>query len=151
MNMDNENKLRKELKYLLDNEIEIEINNYRDKLNDNNIKEIAKEIYLRRGLDVSKFEKTNIVEVISSLKYLDKDKKINILKSMLITILILLLMKLPFNLVRDIGYDYISILNENPLYEKLWSLLFLLLYTVTFVSTLIISLRTFYQKYKKLG
>ena len=61
--------------------------------------------------------------------------------------LVIILVKLPFNLVRDIGYDYILIASKSTLIENLWYLLFLVLYTITALCIFIVLARGFNKKY----
>ena len=64
-------------------------------------------------------------------------------------ILLLILIKVPFSLVRDIGYDYIKILTTNNVINILWNLFFLILYTITMLCALIVLIRNFKNSYKK--
>ena len=64
-------------------------------------------------------------------------------------LLIVILLKIPFDLVNDIGYEYIEILSTKQLYYNLWNIGFLILYTITFIATAIVLLRNFNEKYNK--
>lgn len=151
-------KLEVELKYLLDEEKKKEIANHETMIDTNNvsIKEIAKDIYAKRGIDYSKLNKgffNNFVNTISDLSTVFKNKDSATKKKMIIEIIyiiiLLLLIKIPFDLVKDIGYDYIEMLSTNGLYYNLWNLAFLLLYTVTIICTFIVLIRNFNNKYSK--
>ena len=63
-------------------------------------------------------------------------------------VLLLILMKIPFDLVRDIGYEYIELLTTNSLFYTLWNFAFLLLYTITLICSVIVLIRNFNKKYK---
>lgn len=149
--------LRNELNFLLKDEIEKELIEYNAKIEDESIriKEIAKEIYLKRGLDVSKLKKgfvnnliDNINEMASLFKNKDKITKNRMYLEILYILLLLILIKIPFDLVRDIGYEYIELITTNSLFYTLWNLIFLLLYTITFVCSFIVLIRNFNKKYK---
>ena len=149
--------LRNELNFLLKDEIEKELIEYNAKIEDESIrvKEIAKEIYLKRGLDVSKLKKgfvnnliDNINEMASLFKNKDKITKNRMYLEIVYILLLLILIKIPFDLVRDIGYEYIELITTNSLFYTLWNLVFLLLYTITFVCSFIVLIRNFNKKYK---
>ena len=151
------NKLRSELKYLVEEERENEIKKISKKIDENtDVKKIAQEIYLERGLDYQKLnaniflrlinEITNVVEVFKNKN--GKDKRKMILEIVYI-ILLLILIKIPFNLVCDIGLEYINVISNNKVLNYIWNLAFLLLYTITIICTLIVLLRNFINKYNK--
>ena len=153
------NKLRSELKYLVEEERENEIKKISKKIDENtDVKKIAQEIYLERGLDYHKLntniflrlinEITNVVEVFKNKN--GKDKRKMILEIVYI-ILLLILIKIPFNLVCDIGLEYINVISNNKVLNYIWNLAFLLLYTITIICTLIVLLRNFINKYNKKG
>ena len=151
-------KLEKELKYLVEEEIQKELKNSEEMLKNENISinDIAKEIYLKRGLDLSKI-KTNIFysitdainDLVNSFKEKTKETKRKMIIEIIYTVIILLLIKIPFNLVRDIGYDYIEILSTKSIYFTLWNLIFLLIYTITFVCAMLVFIKNFIKKYSK--
>lgn len=150
-------KLEAELKYLLDDERKKEIENYNSMLDTNkvNIKEVAKEIYHKRGINYDKLNKgflNNLTNTINELSTTFKNKDSATKRKMIIEIIyiviLLILIKVPFDLVRDIGYDYIELLSTNNLYYTLWNLIFLLLYTGTIICTFIVLIKNFNNKYK---
>ena len=154
--MENERikRLRKELKYLTEEEIDKEIANYKD-IKAKDIKNVAKKIYLSRGIDYQKLNINIISELINEItsiynifKKQDKKGKINIILNIVYTIILLILMKVPFILVRDIGYDYLRILSTNKILFVLWNLIFLVLYTVTAFCAFIVLIRSFTSKNK---
>ena len=160
MKDDNIKKLNNELKFLADAERQKEIANYNTALESNNadIKAIAKEIYLRRGIDYAKLNKglfNNIINTITDLSIIFKNKDSKVKRKMIIEIiyivLVLLLLKIPFDLVRDVGYDYIDLLSTNNTYYVLWNVLFLVLYTITIFCTFIVLIRNFNNKYKNIN
>ncbi len=160
MKEDRIKKLNNELKYLTDAERQKEIINYNVALenNDVDIKNIAKEVYLRRGIDYSKLNKgvfNNIINTITDLSTIFKNKDSKVRSKMIVEIIyivvILLLLKIPFDLVRDIGYDYLELLSTNSLYYNLWNIAFLILYTITIFCTFIVLIRNFNNKYKNIG
>lgn len=152
-------KLKEELKYLLDAEIDVEIQKNKAKLEiaDVDIKALAREIYNQRGLDATKLKSgflENLTMTITDLTNIFKDKDKNIKKKMVIdlilNILLLLLLKIPFDFVRDIGADYISAIANNQVVYNVWSLAFLLIYTLTLICTFIVLIKGFNRKYKNL-
>ncbi len=160
MKEENIKKLNKELQFLLEEERKKEIARYDVALNDEkaNIKNIANAIYQSRGIDYKKLNKgifNNIMDTINDLRnvFVGKDSKTKkkMIWEIVYTILILILLKLPFDLVRDIGYNYIEILTTNHLFEKIWELAFLLMYTITFICAFIVLIRNFNQKYKNIS
>lgn len=160
MKDDNIKKLNNELKFLTDAERQKEIANYNVALESNNadIKAIAKEIYLRRGIDYAKLNKglfNNIINTITDLSTIFKNKDSKVKRKMIVEIiyivLVLLLLKIPFDLVRDVGYDYIDLLSTNNTYYVLWNVLFLVLYTITIFCTFIVLIRNFNNKYKNIN
>jgi len=148
--------LERELRYLKKEVIIEEIENNKTGLDykNVNIKSLAKDIYERRGIDYSKL-KTNIFSVFINEFSLAldgiKNKSLNIKRKMifdlLTLILIVVLIKIPFDLVRDIGYEYIEILTTSNFFYTLWDLLFLVLYTITLICSLISLIRNFNNKY----
>lgn len=150
-------KLTKELKNLPESEIQKEIAYYDTALESENadIKAIVKEIYTKRGMDYSKLNKgivNNIVNTINDFIDVIKNKDSKVKGKMLIEvfyiIILLILIKIPFNLVRDLGYDFIPNLLTNNLYYKLWNTAFFIIYIITFICTLILSITNFNNKYK---
>jgi len=148
--------LEKELKYLTKEALEKEIENNKNKLEnkDVNIKKIAKEIYLRRGLDINKLNRnitSNLINDINtffnSFKGKDKTIKRKMIIDIVYLIILIILIKLPFDLVRDIGYEYIELLSTNNIFYTLWNLAFLLLYTITAICTFIVLVKNFNQNY----
>ena len=140
--MNKEEELRKELKYLINSEIDKEIELNRVNLTNNNvdIKSLANDIYLKHGVDINRIKS-------NPLGFLNTNNKNKAITEIVITIIILLLFKIPFDFVRDIGYDYISVLSTNKLLYNLWNLLFLIAYTVAFVSFIIYSIKNINKKY----
>lgn len=157
------NKLKSELYYLTKEELTKEIDCY-DKYFSNKLesevitslgtpKELAKKIYIKRGIDPSKLKKNfinNISESFVNLNSAFKNKK-NDTKLMVIDILymfiILVLIKFPINLVRDIGFSYLDILTKNSTLELLWNLGFLVIYTIVGISVFVVLVRNFSKKY----
>lgn len=156
--MKREEKLFKELKYLKNDIRNSEMESAKEKLDNPKIpiKEIAIEIYDRRGIDYNKLEKgsfNNIETLVSdfSNSFKGKDKKTTrkMILELIYILLIVILLKIPFDLVNDIGYEYIEILSTKQLYYNLWNIGFLILYTITFIATAIVLLRNFNEKYNK--
>ena len=142
-------KLEKELRFLLAEERKKELDTYSASIQDNtNVKDIAKEIYTKRGIDYQKINKEDIMDTLVEFGSIFKNKDSNTKKKMIVDIiymvLIVILIKVPFDLIRDVGYDYIDVLTPN----SIWRLLFLVLYTIVMVSTLILLIRNFNKKYK---
>lgn len=149
--------LKNELNVLLKEEVEKELILNDSKLEDEKIsvKDIAKDIYLKRGIDVSKLNKglinnliDNISELFNLFKNKDKKTKNKMYLEIVYIVLLLILMKIPFDLVRDIGYEYIELITTNSLFYTLWNFAFLLLYTITLICSVIVLIRNFNKKYK---
>ena len=149
--------LKNELNVLLKEEVEKELILNDSKLEDEKIsvKDIAKDIYLKRGIDVSKLNKglinnliDNISELFNLFKNKDKKTKNKMYLEIVYIVLLLILMKIPFDLVRDIGYEYIELITTNSLFYTLWNFAFLLLYTITLICSIIVLIRNFNKKYK---
>lgn len=160
MKEENIKKLNKELRFLLEEERKKEITKYDLALNDEKveIKKIAKDVYQSRGIDYQKLDKglfNNIMNTINDLRgvFANKDAKIRkkMIWEIIYTVLILILLKLPFDLIRDIGYNYIEILTTNHLLENIWEFVFLLMYTITFICAFIVLIRNFNQKYQNIN
>lgn len=150
-------KFKSELKYLNDDNREKEYNKYKNKIkNDEDVINYAKEIYESRGIEY-KYLSNNIFnkllyeikETISKYKVDNKKKKRAMFWDITFMIILLVLIKIPFNLVRDISYDYILIVYKGYLLYYVWRLLFLLVYTIVMICVAIILLRNFNDKYKK--
>ena len=149
-------RLEDELKYLVKEERKKEIELYTHELENNaNVKNIAKEIYAKRGIDYKKLNQGFINNIMDTLEtfsniFRNKDAKTRnkMILELLYIVLVLALVKLPFDLIRDIGYDYIKILTTNNAIEVIWNLVFLLLYTLTLVCLFIILIKNFNNKYK---
>ena len=146
--------LKSKLQYLTEAEIKKELKNNKNNIADETkpVKDIAEEIYYKRGIDYNKIN-CNFINILASIpntiKNKDKAVKCKMLVDIIYISLLLLLLKLPFNLVTDIGYDYLDLLCKNDLYYNMWGLLFLVLYTITFICILLIFIRNFKIKYSK--
>ena len=94
----------------------------------------------------------NITDTLTTFGSLFKNKDSKIRNKMIFDLLyivvILVLIKLPFDLVRDIGYNYLDILLDNSAIDLLWRLGFLILYTITLLCCLIFFIKNFNNKYK---
>lgn len=150
-------KLEEELKYLVVEEVKKEIVANEQKLKDETIpvQEIAKDIYLKRGLDITKVKDSflnnliyTIGEVFNVFKGKDSKVRNKMLLELIYVLLLVVLMKIPFDLVRDIGYEYIELLTTSSLFNTLWNLAFLMIYTITILCTLVVCLRNFNKKYR---
>lgn len=156
MKEERKKKLASELKYLLKEERDKELIKYEQKLADENvnIKELAHEIYRQRGIDDQKLNKNffnNLADTLNDLSksFKNKDSKMRnkMIVELIYIVLILALIKLPFDLIRDIGYDYLKILTTNHVIEVLWNLGFLALYTITLICAFILFIKNFNKKY----
>lgn len=161
-------RLEKELNFLTQEELTKEIECYKKFFNSeeekkvefvdtiNSLgtpKELSKKIYLKRGIDPSKLKRnfinsiiTSVINIINAFKNPKNERK-NMILDLIYMFLVIILVKLPFNLVRDIGYDYILIASKSILIENLWYLLFLVLYTITALCIFIVLARGFNKKY----
>ena len=149
-------KLEKELKYLTKDVIKEEIEKNKNRLESEDAKIIANDIYLNRGLDITKLKRnitSNLINDFSSafsdFKNKDKDTKKRMIIDIIYFVLLLLLMKIPFDLIRDIGYEYIELISNNSILITTWNLVFLLLYTITIICVAIVLIRNFNKKYVK--
>ena len=149
-------KLEKELKYLTKDVIKEEIEKNKNRLENEDAKIIANDIYLNRGLDITKLKRnitSNLINDFSSafsdFKNKDKDTKKRMIIDIIYFVLLLLLMKIPFDLIRDIGYEYIELISNNSILITTWNLIFLLLYTITIICVAIVLIRNFNKKYVK--
>ena len=149
--------LKKELKYLVSSEIEKEIElNEKELLNENiNVKEIANNIYLKRGLDIKKINNTfleKLIIIFSEMLDIFKNKDSKLKKRMLLDLiyiaLIILFIKVPIDLIRDIGYEYLEILTTSDLIYNIWNIIFLIIYTISLLCAFIVLLKNFNNKYK---
>jgi len=149
--------LERELKYLTEDERKKELELNKNKLENENIdiKEIVNEIYLNRGLDISKIKKgifesfgDSLNEMISLFKNKDKKIRNKMIVEIFYMIILLVLIKIPFDLVRDIGYEYIELFSTNSIISILWNLSFLVLYTITIVCSFIVFVKNFNKKYR---
>lgn len=116
-------------------------------------KELAKKIYLKRGIDSTKLRKNiinNITDSIMGINSAFKSKK-NDKKKMVIDLVylfvLIILVKFPFDLIRDIGFSYLDILTPGSIYETIWEILFLVIYTITAICTFVVLARNFNKKY----
>lgn len=148
--------LENELRYLTSEELKKEVDSNIANLNnkDVNIKDLAKDIYLKRGIDYDKLNMgflnkwiDSINEMFSLFKNKDKKTKNKMIVECIYIIVLLVLLKIPFDLVRDIGYDYIELLSTNNILFKVWNLAFLLIYTITIICTSLVLIRNFNNKY----
>ncbi len=148
-------KLRGKLKYLEASEIEKEIKANRDKLKtDKEIDKIAKEIYHKRGINYQKINNNIFNNFMYEIKqfvniYKEKNKKIRRLMifDLIYMIVLLILIKVPFILVKDISYEYIALLISNNIISKIWDLIFLIIYTITIICIFIVLMNNFNNKY----
>ena len=148
--------LEKELKYLTKEAKQMEIEKNINRLDSEEIRNIANDIYISRGLDISKLKRnftSNMINDFSNIfsNYKNKDKytKKKIVIDIIYYIIILLFLKIPFDFVRDIGYEYIEMLTTNNALFTVWNLVFLLLYTITLICTALVLIRNFNNKYSK--
>ncbi len=157
MKEENIKKLEKELKYLLKEERDKEITKYEFLLaNENiNIKGLAEKIYYERGIDYKKLQTglfNNLSSTFNTFSSLIKSKDPQTRKKMIFEliyiVLVLSLIKLPFDFIRDIGYNYLDILGANHTIDLIWQLIFLILYTITLIVCLVMFIKNFNNKYK---
>lgn len=146
--------LEKELQYLTDKAKEEEINKNKSRLDQEEIKDIVNDIYLSRGLDIKKLKGNisnnvfnDLVAVLNGFRNKDKATKKNMVIDIIFFILILILIKIPFDLARDIGYEYVELISTNNTLYTLWNLAFLLIYTITLICVAIVLIKNFNNKY----
>ena len=153
---ENIKKLEKELRFLTDESRKEEIEKNKQLLSNSNIKELARNIYISRGLDITKLKGSftnNLMEELNnffnSFRNKDKETKRKMVIDIVYLVLLIILLKIPFDLVRDIGYEYIEMLSTNNLFYTLWNLAFLLIYTITIICAFVVLVRNFNNKYNK--
>jgi len=153
---ENIKKLEKELRFLTDEARKEEIEKNKQLLSNSNIKELARNIYISRGLDITKLKGSftnNLMEELNnffnSFRNKDKETKRKMVIDIVYLVLLIILLKIPFDLVRDIGYEYIEMLSTNNLFYTLWNLAFLLIYTITIICVFVVLVRNFNNKYNK--
>ena len=153
---ENIKKLEKELRFLTDEARKEEIEKNKQLINNSKIKELARNIYISRGLDITKLKGSftnNLMEELNnffnSFKNKDKETKRKMIIDIIYLVLLIILLKIPFDLVRDIGYEYIEMLSTNNLLYTLWNLAFLLIYTITVICAFVVLVRNFNNKYNK--
>lgn len=161
-------KLKKELKFLTKDELNKEINFYEKYFKSEETKnilfketiesigtpkDVAQKIYLKRGIETKKINENYIDKIIgyknSFIKIFknEKNDKTKLIVDLVIIVLIVLLLKTPFDLIKNIGYDYLFLDNPNATYEKIWETTFLILYIITMVCTLFLLVKNFIKKY----
>ena len=86
--------------------------------------------------------------MITIFKSKEKATRNKMIVQIVYIVLLLILIKIPFDLVRDLGYDYIELLSTNNLIQTLWNFGFLLLYTVTMICTFVVLIRNFNAKFR---
>lgn len=148
-------KLEKELRYLLKDVRDEEIKKYSSDLENEDVKVIAQRIYNERGIDYSSLDTgllNNISKTITDLmnvfKGKDKQTRNKMILEIVYIVVLLILIKIPFDLVKDIGYEYIALLSQNHVISIFWELAFLILYTIVIVCTFIVLIRNFNAKYR---
>lgn len=149
-------KLEHELRFLQTDERKKELASYEAGIEGNvKVKDLAREIYQKRGIDYSKLKGgifDNVGDTVTEFGTLFKNKTGDTKRKMIIDIIYIVilsvLIKVPFDLVRDIGYEYIELLSSNGTVFTLWRLAFLLLYTIVLLCTIIILIRSFNKKYR---
>jgi len=149
--------LEKELKYLTDDARNLELKSKEDILKNGliNVSELANKIYLDRGLDIEKIKSNTANHFINDLSLLfsnfsKKEKRIkrNIIIDFVYLIILIVLTKIPFDLVRDIGLEYIEIINNNTSFIAIWNLIFLIFYTIIAICIFIALIKNIVNKYK---
>lgn len=153
-----EKQFKKELEYLTKEELGKELSLNKNNIENTNIdlKTLAREIYAKRGLDVSKIKKGFLNSLVDELTkfsslFYEKEKgtKGKMILEVVYIVILLVLLKIPFDLVRDIGLDYIMLMTTKTIYSNLWSFILLILYTITIICTFLVLIRNFNKKYSK--
>lgn len=85
--------------------------------------------------------------MINDFPHKEKEIKLKIIKEMIIDMIIILLSKIPFDLIKDMGLDHWKVLYKNSLYSSIWNLVFLNLYLITLICLIIFLFRSIYIKY----
>lgn len=74
--------------------------------------------------------------MVKLFKPKDKSTKKSIIIDIIYMVLLIIFVKIPFDIMKDIGNEFIDILTNN-LFSKLWDLRFTLLYLIAVLSVLL--------------
>ena len=89
--------------------------------------------------------KENINDFWNQIKNKDKNVKANMLGETITNLLILIFLKVPFDLVRDYGYDKYPILYTKYYYT--WNTIFIMLYAIGLFLMAYYMIKRFLKKY----
>lgn len=78
----------------------------------------------------------------------DRKNKNKIIIELVYTIIIILLVKVPIDFVKELGFDNIKLL-ENSVYYNLWNILFLIIYLVIIICIILLMFNKINNKYFK--
>lgn len=129
--------LEHNLKYLTKKVRIEELNNYQNITNYNDLNPIiiANEIYQKRGMKITIYDKIKFLDavniLISNLQSKDKDKLKNVLLFFLYMFILVILIKIPFIYVRDIISNIFNDIFKNDNIYTIWALSFELIYAIT--------------------
>lgn len=147
--------LRSKISFLTQEEIERQVSLNKESIENNiDIDAIVDSICKDKGIDIKKINGTANEKVGKSLNtfinlFSIKEIRKSLIIDVVVNVLIILLLKLPFDFVRDLGYDYLDALSSNQLLYSLWNILFLIVYTVVLVFLVIFTIRRINNKYNK--
>lgn len=129
--------LEHNLKYLTKKVRIEELKNYQNVTNYNDLNPIiiANEIYQKRGMKITIYDKIKFLDavniLISNLQSKDKDKLKNVLLFFLYMFILVILIKIPFIYVRDIISNIFNDIFKNDNIYTIWALSFELIYAIT--------------------
>lgn len=129
--------LEHNLKYLTKKVRIEELKNYQNVTNYNDLNPIiiANEIYQKRGMKITIYDKIKFLDavniLISNLQSKDKDKLKNVLLFFLYMFILVILIKVPFIYVRDIISNIFNDIFKNDNIYTIWALSFELIYAIT--------------------
>ena len=152
--MDKDNflkELKYQLRYLTKEALEEELKNNQDY--NSPPEDIANNIYQKRGLNIKVARKSSFLDSIATIIEAFKDKKniSNLLGFFLYVFLLIILIKIPFSLIRDMISTIFNVFFSNEIISTIWVLTFELLYAITAILIFIKFIKNKAQEYEKAG
>ena len=150
--MDKDNflkELKYQLRYLTKEALEEELKNNQDY--NSPPEDIANNIYQKRGLNIKVARKSSFLDSVATIIEAFKDKKniSNLLGFFLYVFLLIILIKIPFSLIRDMISTIFNVFFSNEIISTIWDLTFELLYAITAILIFIKFIKNKAQEYEK--
>ena len=150
--MDKDNflkELKYQLRYLTKEALEEELKNNHDY--NSPPEDIANNIYQKRGLNIKVARKSSFLDSVATIIEAFKDKKniSNLLGFFLYVFLLIILIKIPFSLIRDMISTIFNVFFSNEIISTIWDLTFELLYAITAILIFIKFIKNKAQEYEK--